>query len=139
MPGDYTQPGGYMAMKAMLAGGAVPTAVFCANDLSALGGLEAAKQMGYRIPQDLSIVGFDDIDEAALASPPLTTIRLSPRLVGKVAAETLLERLRGRQEPKRILIEGELIIRQSTAEPAKLTVAQSPGTDLDPDLVSNQK
>jgi len=139
VPGDYTQPGGYKAMKAMLGGGAVPTAVFCANDLSALGALEAAKQLGYRVPQDLSIVGFDDIDEAALASPPLTTIRLSPRHVGNVAAETLLERLKGRQEPKRILIEGALIIRQSTAEPAKLTVVRSSEIDPDPDLISNPK
>jgi LacI family transcriptional regulator len=62
-------------------------------------------------------VGFDDIDEAALSSPALTTIRLSPRSIGNVAAETLIERLKGRQEPKSILIEGTLIIRQSTAEP----------------------
>ncbi len=136
-PGEYTQLGGYMAMKAMLAGSNSPTAVFCANDLSALGVLEAAKQLGYRVPQDISIVGFDDIDEAALASPPITTIRLSPRHVGNVAAETLLERLQGRQEPKRILIEGSLIIRQSTAQPVKMPIIQSPQTDMDPDRIPN--
>jgi DNA-binding LacI/PurR family transcriptional regulator len=121
-----------MAMKAMLGRAASPTAVFCANDLSALGVLEAAKQSGYRVPQDLSIIGFDDIDEAALASPPLTTIRLSPRQVGNVAAETLLERLQGRKDPKRILIEGSLIIRQSTAELVKLPTVQSPQEDPNP-------
>jgi DNA-binding LacI/PurR family transcriptional regulator len=124
-PGDYTQSGGFTAMKAMLSKADPPTAVFCANDLSALGALEAAKQSGYRVPQDISIVGFDDIDEAALASPPLTTIRLLPRHVGNVAAEALLERLQGRVEPKRTLIEGSLIIRQSTAEPVKLPTVPS--------------
>jgi LacI family transcriptional regulator len=133
VPGDYTQQGGYVAMKALLSESIVPTAIFCANDLSALGALEAAKQLGYRVPQDLSIVGFDDIDEAALASPPLTTIRLSPRYVGKVAAETLLERLKGRQEPTQALIEGSLMIRQSTAEPSRSPVVRSP--DIDPDLI----
>jgi DNA-binding LacI/PurR family transcriptional regulator len=128
--------GGYTAMKDLLGGADLPTAVFCANDLSALGALEAAKQLGYRLPQDLSIVGFDDIDEAALASPPLTTIRLSPRAVGKVAAETLLERLQGRQEPKSTLIEGSLIIRESTSAPANLPIIQPPGTDIRPDLIS---
>jgi DNA-binding LacI/PurR family transcriptional regulator len=139
IPGDYTQPGGYMAMKVLLGGATSPTAVFCANDLSALGALEAVKQLGYRVPQDLSIVGFDDIDEAALASPPLTTIRLSPRAVGKVAAETLLERLQGRQEPNRTLIEGSLIIRESTAGPVSFPVVQSPDTGVRPDLISNPK
>lgn len=115
--GDYTYKGGYLAMKALLSRKARPTAVFCANDLSALGALEAAKQTGCSIPQDLSIIGFDDIDEAALASPPLTTVRLSPRHIGKMAAETLIARMKSRQEPTRVLVEGTLVIRQSTAAP----------------------
>jgi len=139
VPGEYTQFGGYTAMNAMLGGAALPTAVFCANDLSAMGALEAAKQQGYRVPQDFSIVGFDDIDEAALASPTLTTIRLSPRYVGNVAAETLLERLQGRQEPKRTLIEGALIVRQSTAEPGALPAIQSSQSDRKSNLISNPK
>ena len=139
MPGEYTQQSGYLAMKDLLNGSILPTAVFCANDLTALGALEAAKQLGYRVPQDLSIVGFDDIDEAALASPPLTTIRLSPRYVGNVAAETLLERLQGRQEPTHAVIEGSLIIRQSTAEPVKTQANPLPETSLNPDLISNPK
>jgi LacI family transcriptional regulator len=90
-----------------------------------LGALEAAKQLGYLIPQDISIVGFDDIDEAALTSPQLTTIHLSPRYVGNVAAETLLERLQGRQEPRHTLIKGSLIIQQYTAEPTNLVGIQT--------------
>jgi DNA-binding LacI/PurR family transcriptional regulator len=115
--GDFTHKGGFLAMKELLGRKARPTAVACANDLSALGALEAAKQMGCSIPQDLSIIGFDDIDEAALASPPLTTVRLSPRHIGKMAAETLIGRIKGRQEPTRVLVEGMLVIRQSTAAP----------------------
>jgi DNA-binding LacI/PurR family transcriptional regulator len=128
-----------MAMKAILGKSVSPTAVFCANDLSALGALEAAKQSGYSVPQDLSVIGFDDIDDAALASPPLTTVHLSPRYIGNVAAETLLERLEGRQEPKRTLIEGRLIIRQSTAEPGKRRAIQSPQADLNSVSISNPK
>ena len=123
--GDYTHRGGYLAMKSLLGRPNKPTAVACANDLSALGALEAAKQLGYAVPQDLSIVGFDDIDEAALASPPLTTIHLSPRHIGKVAAETLIARLQGRQEPARVLVEGSLVLRKSTARPVTMAACIS--------------
>jgi DNA-binding LacI/PurR family transcriptional regulator len=94
-----------------------PTAVFCANDLCALGALEAAQQKGYRVPDEISIVGFDDIDEASHASPPLTTFRQPPDYVGMLIAETLIERLKGRVEPARVTIEGLLIVRESTAPP----------------------
>ena len=66
-----------------------PTAVFCANDLIALGALETARLRGYRVPQDISVVGFDDIDDAERAFPPLTTIQQPPRRLGVVAAETI--------------------------------------------------
>ena len=115
--GDYTQAGGRRAMAALLQGAEPPTAVFCANDLSAFGALEAAQLRGYKIPGDLSIVGFDDIDEAATGSPPLTTVSQPPRLVGTLTAETLIERLSGRAEPARRSIPGVLVIRQSTAPP----------------------
>jgi DNA-binding LacI/PurR family transcriptional regulator len=115
--GDYTREGGRQAMDTLLNLPEPPTALFCANDLSALGALETAKRRGYRIPQDLSIVGFDDIDEAAHSSPPLTTIRQSPRELGTIGARTLIERLNGRTEPARITIEFSLVVRHSTAPP----------------------
>ena len=117
VPGDYTQAGGRRAMAALLDRQAPPTAVFCANDLSALGALDVAQMRGLRLPGDISIVGFDDIDEAALSTPPLTTVSQPPRLVGTVIAETLIERLNGRTEPSRRAIQGSLVIRQSTAAP----------------------
>jgi LacI family transcriptional regulator len=113
--GDYTRVGGRKAMAELLNRPDPPTAVVCANDLSALGALEEAQVRGHKVPQSISIVGFDDIDEAALASPPLTTIRLPPHEIGVVAAEKLIERLKGREESSYAFIKGELIIRESTA------------------------
>jgi LacI family transcriptional regulator len=115
IPGDYTRAGGRRAMAELLNRPAPPTAVVCANDFSALGALEEAQLRGLKVPQSISIVGFDDIDEAALASPPLTTIRLPPHEIGVVAAEKLIERLKGREESSHAFIKGELIVRESTA------------------------
>ena len=120
VPGDYTRSGGQKAMAALLDRPEPPTAVFCANDLSALGALEEAKVRGWRIPQDLSIVGYDDIDEAALASPALTTIRLPPQVIGAVAAGKLIERLTGRLETSFTTIQGTLVIRELAAAPRNL-------------------
>ncbi len=117
IPGDYTRAGGRKALATLLDRPDPPTAVFCANDLSALGFMEEAQIRGVKIPQYLSIVGYDDIDEAALASPPLTTIRLPPHEIGIVAAEKLIERLKGRKESSHTLINGRLIVRESTAPP----------------------
>jgi LacI family transcriptional regulator len=115
IPGDYTRVGGRRAMAELVTQPNPPSAVVCANDLSALGALEEAQIRGYKVPQSISIVGYDDIDEAALASPPLTTIRLPPHEIGIVAAEKLIERLKGREESSHALIQGELIVRESTA------------------------
>ena len=115
VPGDYTRVGGRKAMAELLNRPDPPTAVVCANDLSALGALEEAQLRGLKVPQSISIVGYDDIDEAALASPPLTTIRLPPHEIGVVAAEKLIERLKGREESSSTFIKGELIVRESTS------------------------
>jgi LacI family transcriptional regulator len=117
VPGDYTRNAGKVGMTTLLELERPPTAVFCANDLIALGALEAAQQRGCRIPDDVSVVGFDDIDEAERASPPLTTIRQPPRRLGVAAAEALIERLEGRAEPRRIGLEFSLVVRETTAPP----------------------
>jgi LacI family transcriptional regulator len=118
--GDYRRGGGRKGMKTLLDLNNPPTAVFCANDFSALGALEIAQQRGFRIPEEISIVGFDDIDEAAHAFPPLTTIRQPPDYVGRIIAETLIERINGREEPVKVCLEGELVVRGSTAPPRAL-------------------
>ena len=118
IPGDYTREAGRVGIVRLLESDRAPTAVFCANDLVALGVLEAAQQKGCRVPQDLSVVGFDDIDEAGRASPPLTTVVGPPQRMGKVVADTLIERLMGRTEPRRIALGFSLVVRESTAAPA---------------------
>lgn len=130
VPGEYTQAGGRKAMAALLELRKPPTAVFCANDLSALGALEEARARGLRIPEDLSIVGFDDIEEAALATPALTTVQLPPKKIGIVAAETLFSRLRGRNELTAVEINGTLVIRDSTSQPQADRVSSGDGKNI---------
>ncbi|MHB0858692.1 MAG: LacI family DNA-binding transcriptional regulator [Anaerolineae bacterium] len=124
--GDYTRDAGRSGVGLLLDMPHPPSALFCANDLIALGAMEAAQRRGCRIPQDLSVVGFDDIDEAALSSPPLTTIRQPPRRLGTIAAEALLERLCGREEAADILLDFDLVVRGSTAPPRDGTRDRSP-------------
>jgi LacI family transcriptional regulator len=115
IPGDYTKAAGRTGMAILLDMEMPPTAVFCANDLIALGALEVANSSGYRVPQDLSIVGFDDIEDAAYASPPLTTIKQSPHQLGAIGAQTLMDRINGRAESVSITIDFSLVIRESSA------------------------
>jgi LacI family transcriptional regulator len=90
------------------------TAIFCASDLMGLGALKAANKLGKRIPEDLSIVGYDDIILAAYASPPLTTIAQNKFKMGYEAAKLLIHMLEGSYKPENVTLETELIIRNST-------------------------
>jgi LacI family transcriptional regulator, xylobiose transport system transcriptional regulator len=95
-----------------------PTAIFTANDLQALGIYEAARQLGIRIPHDLSVIGFDDLSFTQWSGPPMTTVRQPLVQMGAAAAELVLELASGRQpENNRIELATTLIIRQSTAPP----------------------
>lgn len=113
--GDFTEEGGYREMCALLQLSPRPTAIFTANDLMALGALFAIKERGLRVPDDVAIVGFDDIPTSRLVSPPLTTIRKPQDLIGQRAVEMILERLSNAVEPigRCEEIPFELIIRQS--------------------------
>jgi LacI family transcriptional regulator len=93
--GDFNENGGYEGMKGLLKLNPRPTAVFAANDLMAIGAMIALREEGLDIPDDIAVVGFDDIPAASLVNPPLTTIAQFPEQLGKRAAEMLLERLRG--------------------------------------------
>jgi len=95
-----------------------PTAIFAANDVTAIRVLGAAKMIGLRVPQDLSVVGFDDIPHAALQSPALTTVRQPLGAMGQAAMEMLLELLAERDPDTHVRMDTELIIRESTAPPA---------------------
>ncbi|NUR06721.1 MAG: substrate-binding domain-containing protein, partial [Nocardioidaceae bacterium] len=92
-----------------------PTAVFCANDLLALGVLQRCVALGLRVPDDLALVGYDDIVFAAAAAVPLTSVRQPRREMGRVAAQLLVEEAADpRHEHQQILFEPELVARAST-------------------------
>ncbi|HEY1318737.1 MAG TPA: substrate-binding domain-containing protein, partial [Streptosporangiaceae bacterium] len=95
-----------------------PTAIFTANDLQALGVYEAARQLGLRIPQDLSVVGFDDLPFTQWSGPPMTTVRQPLTDMGAAAAEMVLTLASGRQPAStRVELATTLVVRQSTAPP----------------------
>jgi LacI family transcriptional regulator len=109
---------GNRALGVMLEGPARPTAVFGANDLIAIGMLQRLREMGARVPGDLSIVGFNDIPLAGLLEPALTTVRVPQLEMGAVGARLLIDRLEGRPiEQVRVTLPTELIVRASTAAP----------------------
>lgn len=113
---DPTPKVGYPCGKELLARGVPFTALFAYNDISALGAIWAFREAGLRVPEDISVVGFDDIPAAAYANPGLTTVRQPLVQMGRIAAETLVQRIEGnaRYVPE-IAIAPEFVIRQSTA------------------------
>jgi LacI family transcriptional regulator len=92
---DFTEKGGYSAMWALLQQAQSVSAVFAANDLMAISAMTAIREAGLRVPDDIAVVGFDDIPAAVLVSPALTTITQFPAKLGQRAAEMLFERLQG--------------------------------------------
>src|SRR5262245_60662575 len=113
--GDFKATGGQMAVAEILRQKTAPTAILAANDLMAIGALGELKKAGLRVPEDISVIGFDDIAFAALTDPPLTTIALPREEIGRAAVEALLNTIKdsGRlgQEYK---IAPALIVREST-------------------------
>jgi LacI family transcriptional regulator len=109
---------GYVAAQRILASSKPFTALFTFNDVSAIGAARALREAGLRIPEDVSIIGFDDVHSAAFQNPPLTTIRQPLWYMGKLGADTILRRITNGTKapyPKRLTVEPELIVRQSTA------------------------
>ncbi|MDR0720000.1 MAG: substrate-binding domain-containing protein, partial [Treponema sp.] len=93
----------------------LPSAFFCLNDILAYGCLKALRDHNIRVPEDVSIIGFDDLPSSSFADPPLTTIRVSTRQIGQRALERLAQRISGLsyELPENILISGRLITRGS--------------------------
>lgn len=123
LEGDLPSPEvGYSATKKLLAGGGMFTAVFAFNDVSAIGAIRALNDAGLRVPDDVSVLGFDDIYGAAFHNPALTTIRQPLFEMGSLAAATILSRLHGstgaRIQPE-LSVEPTLIIRESTSQAAQ--------------------
>ncbi len=113
--GDFTFDGGRHAVKQAIASGLEFDAIFAHNDLSAVGAMQAARESGRRVPDDIAVVGFDDVPAAAHADPPLTTVRQPLRQMGATAARMLLSHFAGvpiPHEPN--VIPTSLVIRGST-------------------------
>jgi LacI family transcriptional regulator len=117
--GDFGYESGSRAATRMLELPDPPTAVFAANDQMALGVYEAVRRTGRRVPEDVSVVGFDDLPETRWSSPPMTTVRQPLVEMGTLAARTVLRLVQGEQvESPRIELATELVVRDSTAPPA---------------------
>jgi DNA-binding LacI/PurR family transcriptional regulator len=119
LEGDSPTPQpGYETTRKVLKSGAQFTAMFAFNDISALGAIRALREAGRQVPEEVSVIGFDDIQSAAYQNPGLTTIRQPLRQMGMTAAETLVRRInapKNAEYPKSIVAEPELIVRGSTA------------------------
>jgi LacI family transcriptional regulator len=114
--GRFTEEGGHEAARALLERNPDLTAIFAANDLSAVGVLNAIAETGRRVPEDISVVGFDDLRLAAFTSPPLTTVRQPAVEIARLATELLIGLTRGKQvEQMRHQLEPELVVRASSA------------------------
>lgn len=118
--GDFDYESGFRAGCRLLELADRPSAVFAASDQMALGVYEAVRKNGLRVPEDISVVGFDDLPEARWASPPLTTVRQPLAEMGKLAARTILRMLQGEGvESPRVELATRLVPRESTAPPRR--------------------
>jgi DNA-binding LacI/PurR family transcriptional regulator len=113
--GDGKPEGGVHAMDQLLALPHPPTAVCCFNDMSALGAMRSIRLHGLCVPEEISVVGFDDLFFASYTQPPLTTVRQPMRRMGQLAMESLFKLMSGDESEIRIKVEAELIVRESTA------------------------
>ena len=118
LEGDSPSPEvGYGVTHKLVANREGFTALFAFNDISAIGSIRALRENGYRVPEDVSVVGFDDIQSAAFQNPALTTVRQPLRRMGRLAAETVLSSITApaaHKSSRRIMVEPELVVREST-------------------------
>jgi LacI family transcriptional regulator len=122
--GDFSHESGFALGSALLDAADPPTAVFASSDQMALGVYEAARQQGLRVPDDLSVVGFDDLPQARWSPPPLTTVRQPLAEMGAAAADMLLQLVQG-QTPDvlRVELSTSLVVRDSSAAPRQVSEA----------------
>jgi DNA-binding LacI/PurR family transcriptional regulator len=112
--GDWTRESGEKAMIELMDQPRRPTAVFCANDLMAIGALDVARALDLAVPEDVAVLGVDDIEAASLVSPSLTTVRVPAQEIGRVAGEQLLARMANpAAAARRVLVQHHLVVRAS--------------------------
>ncbi len=116
---DFSEAGGYAAMCQLLEEDTPPTAVFVANNLMTIGALHALRDRGVSVPQEISIIGFDDLEFAELVNPPLTVIARDARLQGSQAMELMIKHLEngGATPPEHSMVDVQLVERGSCALP----------------------
>ena len=116
------KPGFNGAHSGMLAylqsGGHLPQALFCFNDIAAFGVIKALKESGYKVPRDVSVIGFDDLPMSSMMEPRLTTIKIPNQHIGALAARTIVEKIiaETNRDPVGILVHGKLVIRESVID-----------------------
>jgi LacI family transcriptional regulator len=118
---------GYFATQSLLASKASFTAIFAFNDVAAIGAIRALREAGLRVPQDVSIVGFDDVQSAAFQNPALTTVRQPLRTMGMLAAEAIVRQIAApidHHASRQIVVDPELIVRESTCPPPRKRTAK---------------
>ena len=131
MEANQSPDGGYQLMRDLLEERRDFTAVFCFNDISAIGAVRAITDAGLHVPGDISVVGFDDIITAAFNQPSLTTVKQPLRLMGQTAAQVLLERIADPdiEGPAEIVMEPQLIVRESTGPAPRPSERETPVDD----------
>ena len=113
--GSYTEEGGFHGARELLKRGARPTAIFAANDLAAIGALSAVEEAGWRVPEDFSLVGYDNSSLASLRHLSFSSVDQSAPEIGSMAIDRLAERVGGRSEARHETVEPRLVARSSTA------------------------
>jgi len=131
LAGDFTSESGYALASQIMRNPSPPSALVCGDDMMAFGAIKAVTELGYSVPEDISIIGFDDVSLAHFSTPQLTTIRQDTYQKGRVAAETLLNLIQNTDKGplKQIIVDTSLIIRGSTA-PAQIR-SESPRKEVD--------
>ncbi|WP_058306650.1 LacI family DNA-binding transcriptional regulator [Gracilibacillus massiliensis] len=120
--GDYFEESGYTAMKRILASAPYPQAVYTASDMMAFGALKAIKEEGIRVPEDIKIIGCDDIEATRYSNPPLATVKQDKEKMGKLAAYMLHDLISDSAEPGSILVDPQLMIRESCVIETEITI-----------------
>ena len=115
--GHFCAEGGYWGMKKLLAISPPLDSVFAASDMMAIGAIRAIREQGLRIPQDIAVVGFDDVPLAAQVDPPLTTVRQPIAEMGKIACRLLVQLINGEEvQQRKVMLQPQLVVRQSCGE-----------------------
>lgn len=125
--GTFFQPDGYAGTDALLNLEQPPTAIFASNDVMAMGAMDAVRSRGLRVPDDISIIGFDDIPQSGLVRPALTTVRQPLKQMGSLSAQILIDKLKDPDvEVSRVELPTELVVRDSTTPPKDRAGQASP-------------